>query len=173
MNDKTNIEDFSDNEEKSKSQIKREFKAYQELGKRLVELPTKQLEDMPLSETMRELILTAQSVKHGTLNRQLRLIGSRMPDENIEAIELAVEKLRWPQRQISDDFHQVEQWRDSLLQGDQTVFEQLTNSYQNFDRQYVNQMVRNAKKEASNNKPSKSSRLLFKYLSELQSSDRL
>ena len=40
--------------------------------------------------------------------------------------------------------------------------------FEQFERQYVGQLIRNAKKEQTQNKPPKSARLLFKYLSELQ-----
>jgi ribosome-associated protein len=55
-----------------------------------------------------------------------------------------------------------------LLSGDASVMSLLMNQFENFDIQYVRQLVRNANKEASQNKPPKSARILFKYLQECQ-----
>jgi ribosome-associated protein len=161
----------ADDEIKSKSQIKREFKAFQDLGKQLVELPKKQLDNIPLSEAMRELIVTAQSLKHGVLNRQIRLIGRRMPEENIESIQQTLAKLQRPHKQAVGELHELEQWRDRLLRGDQTAFDELANKHTDFDRQHASQLIRNAKKELDAGKPPKSSRLLFKYLTVIKSSN--
>ena len=45
---------------------------------------------------------------------------------------------------------------------------ELTDKFDNFDRQHVRQLIRNAKKGQELNKPPKSARLLFKYLTEIQ-----
>jgi ribosome-associated protein len=55
------------------------------------------------------------------------------------------------------------------LEGNQELISELADKFENFERQHVNQLIRNAKKEQTNNKAPKSARLLFKYLSELQS----
>jgi len=168
MSDQDN-QNINDGEEpKSKSQIKREFKALQELGRQLVDLPAKQLLDVPISDTMGELIATAKTLKHGNFNRQIRLIGSHMPEEDVDEIRLALDKLKQPHKQAVKQFHQLEQWRDQLLQNDAELFQELADQYANFDRQYVNQLIRNANKEQEQNKSPKSARLLFNYLKDLQ-----
>ncbi len=160
--------DDVDYETKSKSQIKRELHALQALGKELVELPVKQLTDLPISELLREAVLSAKTMKHGAIRRQLQYIGSLMPKEDEAAIRNALHKLQQPHKEGVQAFHKTEQWRDKLLQGDQVLLEELANSYTNFDRQHVRQLIRNAKKEQDQNKPPKSTRLLFQYLTEMQ-----
>jgi len=155
---------------KSKSQIKRELHALQALGKQLVELPDKQLVNVPVSEKLRDAIHSAKTMKHGALSRQLKYIGNLMPNEDEVSIRKALDKLQQPHKDDVIAFHKLEEWCDKLLQGDQALLDELASKFDNFERQYVGQLIRNAKKEQTLNKPPKSARLLFKYLSELQQS---
>ena len=154
---------------KSKSQIKREMHDLQALGKQLVELSPKQLVDIPLSEKVRDAIVSARTLKHGAIRRQLQYIGSLMPKEDVASIRTMLHKLQQPHKDDVKAFHQLEQWRDQLLLGDQDLLNELASKFANFDRQHVRQLIRNAKKEQEKNKPPKSARLLFKYLTEMQS----
>ena len=153
---------------KSKSQIKREFHDLQALGKQLVELPQKQFVDIPVSDILREAVVAAKTLKHGAIRRQLQYIGKLMVMEDEALIRSALYKLQQPHKDDVKAFHQLEQWRDQLLQGDQLLLEDLTNKFDKFDRQYARQLIRNAKKEQELNKPPKSERLLFKYLTGMQ-----
>lgn len=155
---------------KSKSQIKRELHELQALGKLLVELPDKQLINIPISDKLRDAIVAAKSMKHGALSRQLKYIGSLMPKEDEASIRLALDKLQQSHKDEVNAFHELEQWRDQLLQGDQILLDELANRFVNFERQHVRQLIRNAKKEQELGKPPKSARLLFKYLTEMQGS---
>lgn len=157
-----------DDMEKSKSQIKRELHALQALGKELVELPTRQLVDVPISDTLRQAVLAAKTMKHGAIRRQLQYIGSLMPKEDEVSIRKSLHKLQQPHKDEVNAFHEIEQWRDKLLQGDEVILEELANRFINFDRQHIRQLIRNAKKELEQTKAPKSARLLFKYLHELK-----
>lgn len=163
-------EDYENDEELpiSKSQIKRDLGDLKVLGKSLVSLPEKKFIHIPVSDKMREAIVSARTMKHGALARQLKFIGSLMQTEDETAIRFALEKADKPHKEEVEKLHKLEQWRDNLLQGDQDLFNELLSKFENFDRQHVNQLIRNAKKEHKMSKPPKSSRLLFKYLSELE-----
>ena len=170
MNDSNTGHDVDADAAKSKSQIKREYKALQALGQQLVALSEKQLINIPLTDAMRDHIVTAKKLKHGVLNRQLRLIGRRMVEEDVDAIRHALEKLKQPHRQAVRSFHRLEQWRDDLLRGDAQTFAELVEKFDDLDRQYVNQLIRNANREQQLQKPPKSARLLFQYLETLSQS---
>jgi len=165
-------QDYEDYEEpgKSKSQVKREMLELQALGKKLVELPEKHLLQIPIADKLKEAIVAARSMKLAALKRQLKFIGGLMQDEDEALIRSKLDELKKPHKVEVEKFHEVEQWRDYLLQGDQELMNDLAGKFENFERQYVSQLIRNAKKEQANSKPPKSSRLLFKYLSELQNS---
>jgi len=155
---------------KSKSQLKREMHGLQALGKQLVELPPRQLVDIPISDKLRDAIVSARSLKHGAIRRQLQYIGSLMPKEDEASIRTMLHKLQQPHKDEARAFHELEQWRDQLLLGDHDLLNELANKFDNFDRQHVRQLIRNEKKEHEQKKSPKSSRLLFKYLAEIQSS---
>jgi len=163
-----NIEAFGEDLTKSKSQIKREMHKLQALGKQLVELSPKQLVDIPVSDKLRDAVIAARSLKHGAVRRQLQYIGSLMPKEDAASIRMKLHKLQQPHKDEVKAFHELEQWRDKLLLGDQDLLNELANKFVNFDRQHIRQLIRNAKKEQERNKPPKSARLLFRYLTEMQ-----
>ena len=153
---------------KSKSQVKRELQELQDLGKQLTELSDKQLVHIPVADELREAIASARSMKHGALKRQIKYIGGLMPEEDEDAIREALAKLQQPHKEEVNKFHELEQWRDRLLQGDQVLLDELASRFDNFERQHVSQLIRNAKREQELNKSPKSARLLFKYLTVLQ-----
>ena len=154
-------------ERPNKTQLKREMKALHDLGRELVEMPMSKFEKVSLSERMIDAMMLAKKVKKAALQRQLRFIASIMSEEDVKTIQLEIKQLALPQEQEVEAFHKVEQWRDKLIEGDNDLMNELVSQFENTDRQYLRQLIRNANKEAQNNKPPKSSRLLFKVLKEL------
>ena len=78
----------------SKSARKREAIALQKLGERLVEMRPEDLAKLPLTEPMVEAITEARRLtSRGALGRQHQYIGKLMRDEDIEALEAALEGL--------------------------------------------------------------------------------
>ena len=138
------------------------------LGKLLVDLSGKQLIHIPISGRLKDAIDLAKSMKHGALKRQIKYIGSLMSDEDEASIRIALNKLQQSHNQEVSEFHELEQWRDRLLQDDKDLLNELADKFDNFDRQRVSQLIRNSKKEQTLNKPPKSARLLFKYLAEIK-----
>ena len=155
-------------EEKSKSQIKRELLALQELGRELLDLSGKHLQRIPMTDTLHEALLAARPLKKEARRRQLQLIGAIMRDEDAEAIRQALATLQQPHQAAVQAFHETESWRDALLAGDAGLLDELCNRYPGFDRQHVSQLLRNAGKERAMNKPPKAARALFRYLQGLQ-----
>lgn len=156
--------DTEEDQQKSKSQVKRELLALHDLGRELVSLPGKALRQIPISEAMREAISEAKHLKMEALRRQLKHIGKLIRDEDAEAIRVALATLNKPHEEEVTIFHDVESWRDRLLAGDDAVLVELSQRFAELDRQHLGQLVRNAKKEAALAKPPKSSRALFRYL---------
>lgn len=153
---------------KSKTQVKRELLALKDLGKRLIDLPQKDLEKLPLDKDLLSAVIEAKSLRQGALKRQTGFIGRLIADSDHEQIVSALEQLGQGHRAEVAQFHQVEQWRDDLLAGDSTVMTLLHQQFDDFDGQYVRQLVRNAQKEQQQQKPAKSARALFQYLKQCQ-----
>lgn len=159
-------EEYEDGEEFviSKSQIKREMNALQDLGKALVKLTPNQLKKMPITEELLASVLECKKYKMKALKRQLQRIGVLMRTEEAEAIQKALDRLHKPERQQVKELHKIEKWRDDLIAGEASVLNDIMEQYPEIDHQYMNQMIRNAKKEKANNKPPKSAKALFQYL---------
>ena len=151
----------------NKTQLKRDMKVMHDLGRELVELAQNKLEEVTLSERMYDAIVSGKKMKKAALQRQFRFISSIMEEEDVETIQLELKQFALPQQKEVEEFHQLETWRDQLIAGDNDLIEQLVAEI-DADRQQIRQLVRNASKEAQQNKPPKSSRLLFQYLKELQ-----
>jgi len=155
-------------EDKSKSQIKREREALKSLGQELTNLPIKQLQLIPLDENTRTAIIDVQKMKKGAMKRQLQHISSLLRNEDEIVIREALNKLLQPHRQQVLAHHQLEQWRDALLAGEDSTITELADRFDDLDRQYLVQLARNARKELKLEKTPKSARIIFQYLKDLQ-----
>jgi ribosome-associated protein len=155
-------------DEKSKSQIKRDLLELKALGKTLISLPTKDLNRLDLPERVYDAVVKAQSMSHGALKREMGFIGRLIADEDHELIIANVAKIKQVHQGDVKQFHQLEQWRDDLLAGEVDIITFLHQQFDDFDGQYVRQLVRNATKEVQLSKSPKSARLLFKYLQTCQ-----
>ncbi len=163
-------EDYDDDEEFviSKSSIKRDMQALRDLGKELVDQTPATLKKIPISEDLLENLLQAKKFSKKALKRQLQHIGVLMRDEDAEAIRKALDRIYKPKKEEVKAFHATEKWRDGLIAGEEGLLNEITGRFENIDHQYLNQLIRNAKKEKEKNKSPKSSRALFQYLQELQ-----
>lgn len=149
----------------SKSQLKRESHALTDLGKELVELHQNKLDKIPLDEKLQDAIALVHRVKaRGGRKRQLQYIGKLLRTADIEPILAAMDGLKLEDAQENARLHRLEQWRDRLLEEGDTALSELLSQYPDADRQHLRQLLRNAQKEQSQNKPPKSARELFKYL---------
>lgn len=153
--------------EKSKSKIKRELLALQDLGRGLVELPDKQLLKIALSDSLREAIRAARGLKKSARQRQLRYIGGLISHDDPQALQQALDSALKPTRELVEDFHQVEKWRDRLLSEGDLAITEFLELVPNADRQQLRNLVRNANRELKDNRAPRSARLLFGYCRDL------
>ena len=157
-------------ERPNKTAIKREMLALRELGKELVALSDVKLAEVPLDERLRDAIVLARRLKKAALRRQLIYIEKLMrplEEEEVEAIRRALARIHQPRRDEVERLHRLEDWRDRLIAGDDALLNDIIARYPIAERQHIRQLVRNANREAAQNKPPKSSRALFRYLGTL------
>jgi ribosome-associated protein len=157
---------------KSKSQLKRESLALQELGKQLTELSVDRLERIRMSADLREAVLFAKSIKsRGALRRQLQTIGSLMREVDAEPIRNALEDFAQGSKREARHFQKLERWRNALIGDDEQpaeeIIDDIVKEFPGADRQRLRQLASNARKEREVSKPPKSSRTLFRYLKEI------
>ncbi|MBX2848106.1 MAG: DUF615 domain-containing protein [Acidiferrobacterales bacterium] len=155
----------------NKTQLKREMRALNDLSKELIALPESALDKFPLNEETRHAVADGRRFSRGALQRQLRRIAKLLQQEDLAAINVELVRLKQPTKKQTAEFHQLEQWRDRLIDGDETLLTKLIAQHPVIDPQYIRQLIRNAVKERKLEKAPKSARLLFKYLSKIRNSD--
>ncbi|TNE76573.1 MAG: DUF615 domain-containing protein [Gammaproteobacteria bacterium] len=150
---------------KSKSALKREMSALQKLGEELVELPSAKLAKVPMPEELEEAVTLARRLKNREgKRRQLQYIGKIMRTIDSDAIKQALEGFHHESVAFRQQFHKLENWRDRLLTEGDRALDDLLVEMPSLDRQHLRQLIRQANKEASQNKPPAAARKLFQYL---------
>ena len=151
-------------DEKSRSQVKRDFRELKNLGIRLAGLSSAQLRALPLSEKTLEAALASHGMARNALQRHYRHLSSLLSEEDVAAIRAALAGTLQPHAEDVAKLHEAEQWRDKLLSADETQLAAFVERYPECDRTHVRLLVRNARKELEIDKPPKSARQLFRYL---------
>ena len=156
----------------SKTSIKKEMHELQALGKRLTELKRNQLEKVPMGEVLRKAIEDSQRItQREATRRHMQYIGKLMRDENPEEIQNAVDLFDAGSIAFAQALHALERWRDRLTAGGNEVLSEYIEANSHADIQHLRQLVRNAKKDISNEKNTGASRKLFKYLRSIDNTD--
>lgn len=164
-------DDFSG--EKSKTQVKRELQALQDLGERLTTLKPELLAKLPLSDALRKALDDAPKHKaHIARKRHIQYIGKLMRTADVEAITTLIDQLDASTRQYNERFHALERWRDLLLTGSDEVLNNFVGQYPDADTQHLRQLLRQAQHEAAQSKPPAAARKMFKYIRELDETQR-
>jgi len=153
----------------SKSSLKRDAHALQQLGAQLIDLPESvwSMLELPAS-----LVAALSEARHlharGGRKRQLQFIGKLMRDIDPEPIRNYFEQVRLKTRKLAQTHHALEAWRDRLIEEGDPAIEAFLEQHAQADRQHLRQLARQAKKEMAHNKPPKSSRALFRYIRDLE-----
>jgi ribosome-associated protein len=164
-------DDFSG--EKSKSQIKRELHALQDLGERLTTLKADVLAKLPLTDALQKALAEAPKHKaHIARKRHLQYIGKLMREQDIDAIVGLIDQLDSSTREYNERFHALERWRDRLIEGGDSALESFVVDYPDTDRQHLRGLIRHAQHEAAHNKPPAAARKVFKYIRDLDEAKR-
>ncbi|MFV1872227.1 MAG: ribosome biogenesis factor YjgA [Oleiphilus sp.] len=165
-NDQFNHDDFDDEEYiKSKSQIKREMTALQDLGKKLIELKDAQLKKMPITDELYAAILESRNItQREATRRHLQFIGKLMRDQDSEAIQYALDEFDSSSERFAQETHELEMWRTRLIQQIGSPVTEYIEQYPDTDVQHLRQLVRNAAKDEKNQKNTGAAKKLFQYL---------
>jgi ribosome-associated protein len=155
----------------SKSQLKREMTALQELGEELVSQPKERVMRVPMPEDVRDVILECQKIKdHEGRRRQLQFVGKKMrtlEEDEVAAIQKVIDSWKGASKAETAAMHALERRREKLLADDKALTE-LKQHYPEVDVQQLRTLIRNARKEQAENKPPKAYREIFQILKQLQ-----
>ncbi|MDT8281826.1 MAG: ribosome biogenesis factor YjgA [Gammaproteobacteria bacterium] len=153
----------------SKSQVKRDCQHLVDVGEEMLKLKADELESLELPAELEAAITTALKIKSRSgLKRQRLYIGKLLRALDNEEIEHKLRKIQHRHDTNTAHFKRLEKWRDSLIEDDKQVLDEIISRFPQIDRQYINQLIRATHKEKEQNKAPTASRKLFKYLRELE-----
>ena len=150
----------------SKSQLKRESHAIQDLGKRLVALPADQLARIPLDEPVLEAIALAHRIqnKRSALKRHYQFIGKLLRARDTDSIADALAEIDREQQHSLQRHHRAEHWRDRILDEGNDAIEALLAEAERADRQKLRQIWRNHQHAKTDAKRTQNARLLYREI---------
>jgi ribosome-associated protein len=152
----------------SKSQLKRDSTALQDLGRELAELGKERLAKVPIDEDLRDAVKDYQRfTAHEAKRRQLQYIGRLMRNVDPEPVRAALDAFRGVSAVETARMHKLEALRTRLLEDEKTLHE-IAEKHLGVDLQQLRVMRRNALKEKELNKPPRAYRELFRVLRELE-----
>ena len=151
----------------SKSELKRQMLALQELGKKLLDLTATQLKTLNLDEELLDALAEHKRIKsHEARRRQLQRIGKLMRSRDSESIQTAMDIYDSSSSAHAQHFQNLEYWRDRLIAED-TALAEFVELWPECEVQLVRQLIRNTRQEIAAEKPPANSRKLFRYLRKL------
>ncbi len=151
----------------SKTKIKQQMHSLQEIGEQLAALGDDKLSELDLPEKLYDAIRDLKRMtKFGAQNRQRQYIGKLMRDVDAAPIIARLESWNGTSRQHAAWLHQIERWRDRLLESGDALTELLA-AHPDADAQHLRTLIRNAHKEKELNKPPRSYREIFQALREI------
>lgn len=153
---------------KSKSQLKREMHALQDLGKRMMDLSDEQLAGLPMSETLKAAIVESRRIRqHEARRRHLQYVGKVIRNEDDpEALRRAVEAFDAGSEEHTRRHHLAERWRDRLIDEGNPAVAGFVEQCPGTDVQHLRNLLRNAQKDVRTGNNTGQARKLFRYLRE-------
>ncbi len=151
----------------SKTRIKKQMHDLQDLGAELVGLGKDQLAQLDLPESLRDAIREMHRInKFGAQRRQMQYIGKLMRDVETGPIIARLNAWKGISQQHVAYMHQLERWRERLLEDDAALTELLA-KHPGADAQKLRTLIRNTHKEREAQKPPRHFRELFQALREI------
>lgn len=150
----------------SKSQLKRDMKALQSLGEKIIQLPDGYRAQIPMDDDLREAIALALRLrgKREAYRRHLQYMGKLLRNMDCTPLEQALQTCESQAAAQNAHFHALEALRDRLILEGNPAIDTLIGQHHELDRQKLRQLVKTAQKEREQEKPPTASRVLFRYL---------
>ncbi|MGA8862828.1 MAG: ribosome biogenesis factor YjgA [Gallionella sp.] len=151
----------------SKTKVKKQMHELRDLGKELTELGKDQIAQLDIPETLREALLEMKNInKFGAQRRQIQYIGKLMREVDPAPIIAKLDAWKGKSQHHVAYMHQLERWRDRLLESDGALTELLA-AHPEADAQRLRTLIRNAHKEMEAQKPHRNYREIFQVLREI------
>lgn len=150
---------------KSKSQMKREMLALQELGEKLAGFPVERIMRMDIFPELKEALLELKKMtSKEAKRRQMQYVGALMRAADPGPIREAVSDMEAGSFRSARLFKKAENWRERLCDGDDDLESEIIAAFPEMDVPQFRQHVRNARKEREKQSGNRAYRILFKFI---------
>ncbi len=152
-------------ERPSKSQLKREMQALQQLGEQIIAMSDAQRARFPLSDDLLAAVEETGRIKaREARRRHMQYVGKLMRGEDLDGIQAVFDEIENEKLRRDHAFHRLETWRDRLIEEGDPAVEAFVADFPDVDRQALRQLIRNARRERDQGKPPTNARRLFKLI---------
>lgn len=152
---------------KSKSQLKRESMALQNLGIEILNLNLKQIYALNLPLDLEAALSHAKTLKsHEALRRQSQFIGKIMRDLDTENIKTQIKTLSTPKGLHHEGKAKALEWQTKLLSGDKNVLAEFIKNYLIEDIQSLRHLIQQSRKSSMKQNQSTSTKTLYQFICE-------
>lgn len=157
----------------SKSEMKRQAEALQKVGRRIAELSSEQRSTLGLPPSLAKAINDYNRfASREARRRQLQFVGKVMRDMPNEAIQARLDDLDGVSAKAKSSFHQVEQWRDRLINDPQALAVYIDQNPQ-LDRQALRHAIQKARGAKTPVQEKATHKALFRFLREVHAQQGL
>lgn len=151
----------------SKTQLKKEMHALQELGEVLTSLSRDQLEQLDLPEALRDALDELQRVgKHEARRRHMQYIGKLMRDVDPAPIREQIDRWEAGTRANKAAFKLAERWRDRLL-AEPAALDEFVLAEPEVDRAALDALISKARVQATRGEAPAAARQVFRMVHRL------
>lgn len=153
---------------KSKSQLKREMHELQDFARHIMDLRSEQIASLPMSDRLRSALEEAGRIHQNEARRRhLQYMGKIIRlEDNLDELMRAVAAFDAGSAEHTRRLHLAEQWRDRLIAEGDAVVAEFIDYCPGIEVQHLRNLVRNARRDAQQDKNTGQSRKLFRFVRE-------
>jgi ribosome-associated protein len=152
----------------TKTELKRQAHAVQDLAERLIDAPEGVVEGLDLPEKLADSIALARRItSHAARVRQRQFVAKLMRGIDPAPLEAALSARSDADRLDAVRFKRAERWRDRLVAGGAAALAEFTAEFA-VERKDIEPLVRAAVAEKKTGKPAGAGRELFRRVTALQ-----
>ncbi len=153
----------------TKSELKRQAQAVQELADRLVLAPADLVDRLALPDKLADAIALARRIAAGgALARQRQFVAKLMRGLDLEPMRAALDSHADVARLDAARFRRAERWRDRLVEGGETAVAEFVVEFST-NREELAPLVATAQEERRGSKATGAGRRLFRRVQEILS----
>ncbi len=151
-------------ERPNKTALKKEHQQVQQFAESLVKKPALLKTKVELPEHIRQQIALAQKIKGNAYRRQIKHIANQIIQQGDDFVDFIMSDTA-PVNTLGQP-HPAEQLAESLINGNNSLQQELVEQFSSIERQHLGNLIRQARREKSKNRPMKAAKTLVHYLKE-------